>query len=193
MQEYIAGKDLNLFFQYNGQYYALAHSTDCEINISTQTQETTTKNTLRGRTFDFIGKYTYTLKVKGFCSFFDVPSFVSLQQLIMTGTKIQFAFTDQFSIQYSGTLLVTVSDITSQFDQVAGFSNEMTGDGELSIVTTDVPPIPLPSEVVTIYDQFMNVVAVIVAPGSYGVLRFDTMDCGLAAKTPPPLIIMAGQ
>jgi predicted secreted protein len=192
-REYILGKDLILYFNYNGQYYALAHSTDCELNISTDKQETTTKNTLRGRTFDFIGKYTYTLKTTGFCSFFDVPSFVALQQLIMAGTKIQFTFTDQFSVQYSGTILVTNSDITSRFDQVAAFTNEMTGDGELSIVTTDVPPIPLPSENVTIIDQVGDIVATIVAPGSYSVLRFDTIDCGLADKAAPNLIIIAGQ
>lgn len=192
-REYILGKDLVLYFLFNGQYYALAHSTDCEININTEVQETTTKNTLRGRTYDYTGKYGYTLKPKGFASFFDVPNIVVMQQLIMTGTKVQFAFTDQFSVQYSGTLLVTVSDITSQFDQVAAFSNDMTGDGELLIVTTDVPPIPLPSENVTIIDQFGNVIATIVAPGSYSVLRFDTIDEGLASKAVPSLIIMEGE
>lgn len=193
MAEYILGKDLSLFFSFNGQYYILAHSTDCELAVMGEMQETTTKNTLRGKTFSFTGKYSYTLKAKGFSTFFDVPNFVVLQQLIMTGTKIQFAFTDQFSVQYSGVLLITTSTITSQFDQISTFQNDMTGDGELGIIATDVPPIPLPTETVNIIDQFGNIIAVITAPGSYQVLVWDTIDEGFAVKSAPLLVIMEGE
>jgi len=191
--EYIKGKDIDLFYNLNGQYYAVAHARDCTIKVTTETQETTTKNTLRGRTFNFIGKYTYTLALKGITNFLDVPNIAILQGLIMTGTKVQFAFTDQENVQYSGVVLLTSSDMDSPYDGLSQNSFEMTGDGELGIITTDVPPIPLPNETVTIIDQFGNVVATIIAPGSYSVIRFDTIDEGFADKPIPTLIIIEGE
>lgn len=191
--DFVRGKDLALFYMLNGQYYAIAHSTDCKLSVTTETQETTTKNTLRGKTFDFTGKYSFTLSLTGITNFLDVPNIVVVQQLIMTGTKIQFVFTDQYAVQYSGVVLITTSQIDSPYAALSTFSNDLQGDGELGITTTDVPPIPLPSENVTIIDQFGNVVAVVVAPGSYSVIRFDTIDEGHAVKPASNLIIIEGQ
>jgi hypothetical protein len=113
--------------------------------------------------------------------------------MILTSGKLSFVFTDQAQIEWTGTVLLTESDTDSPFKSVSSSSLSFQGDGELTKVTADIPPLPLPGGNVTIVDQFGAVIATVVAPGSYSVLRFDTIDCGHAVKPPSDLIIIAGQ
>lgn len=188
--DFIRGKDLNLYFVLNGQAYVVGHATDCTIKLTAEIQETTTKNSIKGKTFDYTAKYTYMLDCKEFTSFADVANLSVFQDLILQSGKLNFIFTDQYSIQWTGTVLLTESDTDSPFAAISSTTLNFQGDGELVKVTTDVPPIPLPTENVTILDQFGSLIAIIVAPGSYNVLRFDTIEQGHADAPQPDLIIM---
>lgn len=191
--DFIRGSDLNLYFTIAGVSWVVGHSTDCSIKVTADVQETTTKNTLKGKTYDYTNKYSYTLTLAEFTSFLDVPNLSVFQDAIMQATKLLFVFTDQFSIQWSGTVLINDSETDSPFAAISSTNITLQGDGELVKVTTNIPPIPLPTETVQIIDQFGNVIATVVAPGSYAVLRFNRIEQGHAVRNDPQLIIMSGQ
>lgn len=191
--EYIKGYNLNLFFVLNGQPYVCGRATGCSIKLSADIQETTTKNSIKGKTFDYTAKYSYTLSLTEYTNFVDVANLSVFQDMILTSGKLNFVFTDQFQIEWTGTVLLTESDTDSPFKSVSSSTLSFQGDGELTKVTTDIPPIPLPGEAVTIVDQFGTIVAIVTAPGTYTVMRFDTIDCGHAVKPVDDLIIIAGQ
>lgn len=191
--DYIKGKDLMLFVQLNGVNYPIAHSTDCDLELTGDIQETTTKNNLRGKTFNYTGKYTWVITMKGFTNTFDVPNVSVIQDAIIQATKLFVTFTDQENIMWYGDILVTSYKVDSPFAGISTFSQNMQGTGELTKVTTDIPPIPLPGGTVKIIDQDSNIVAEIVAPGMYSVLIFNIIDCGGAVQPLPNLIITAGE
>lgn len=191
--DFIRGKDLNLYFVLNGTGYVVGHATDCSIKLTAEVQETTTRNSIKGKTFDYTAKYTYTLSLTEYTSFADMPNISVFQDMILQSGKLNFIFTDLNYIQWTGTVLLTESNSDSPFAAISASQLTFQGDGDLTKVTTDIPPIPLPSETVTIIDQFGAIIATVVAPGSYSVLRFDTIDCGHAVKPPSDLIIIAGQ
>ena len=191
--EYIKGYNLNLFFVLNGIPCVVGRATACSIKLTAEIQETTTKNSIKGKTFDYTSKYTYTLSLTEYTNFVDIANLSVFQDMILTSGKLDFVFTDQYQIEWTGTVLLTESDTDSPFKSVSSSSLSFQGDGELTKVTTDIPPLPLPGGNVTIIDQFSNIIATVVAPGSYAVLRFDTIDCGHAIKTPDDLIIISGQ
>jgi hypothetical protein len=187
--DFILGKDLNLFFMLNGLPFPVGHATTCTLKLTADIQETTTKNSIKGRTFDYAAKYTYTLECNEYTNFADVANISIFQDMILQSNKLNFIFTDQASVQWTGAVLLTESDTDSPFAAISSTTLSFQGDGELAKVTADVPPIPIPSGQVTIIDQFGATVAVINAPGSYGVLRFDTIDLG-GANAPTPLLII---
>ena len=187
--DYIRGSDLNFYFVINGIGYSVAHATDAQIKLSRELLEKTTKDGTQGKRFSYAAKYSYTLSVSEYTNFVDVPNISVIQDMILLAGKMDFIFTDLNYIQYTGTVLLTESDSNSPFDQISASQLSFQGDGELTKVTTNIPPIPLPTETVTIVDQFGNVIATIVAPGSYAVLRFDTIDEGHANAPLPQLII----
>jgi hypothetical protein len=191
--DYIKGYDLNLFFYLNGIPCVIGRATACSIKLTADIQETTTKNSIKGKTYDYTSKYTYTLSLTEYTNFVDIANLSVFQDMILTSGKLSFVFTDQTQIEWTGTVLLTESDTDSPFKSVSSSSLSFQGDGELTKVTTDIPPLPLPGGNVTIVDQFGAVIATVVAPGSYSVLRFDTIDCGHAVKPPSDLIIIAGQ
>jgi len=191
--EYIKGYNLNLFFMLNGIACVVGRATACSIKLTAEVQETTTKNSIKGKTFDYTSKYSYTLSLTEYTNFIDIANLSVFQDMILTSGKLDFVFTDQYQVEWTGTVLLTESDTDSPFKSVSSSSLSFQGDGELTKVTTDIPPLPLPGGNVTIVDQFGNIIATVVAPGSYAVLRFDTIDCGHAIKPPSDLIIIAGQ
>jgi len=191
--DYIRGSNLNLFFLLNGVACVLGRATQCSIKLTAEVQETTTRNTIKGKTFDYTAKYSYTLSLTEYTNFVDIANLSVFQDFIMESGKVQFVFTDQNFIEWTGTVLITESDTDSPFKSVSSTTLTLQGDGELTKITTDIPPLPLPTENVVISDQFGNVIATVVAPGTFSVLRFDTMDFGGAIKPPPDLIIIAGQ
>lgn len=188
--DYIRGQNLNLYFVLNGIGYTIGHATDCLIKLSAEVFETTTKNSIKGKTFSYSAKYSYQLTLTEYTNFSDIPNISVLQDMILLSGKLNFIFTDLNFIQYTGTVLLTESDSDSPFSAISSSQLTFMGDGELVKVTTDIPPIPLPTGSVTIIDQFGTVIATVIAPGSYAVLRFDTIDEGHADAPPPQLIIM---
>lgn len=190
MSNVILGKNLNIYYTLNGNNYPLAHATDCIIELTSETQETTTQSSGKGKTFDYKGKYSYTLSADGITNLVDIANFSVFQQAIIQSTKLIFLFTDLSQVQYSGIVLITKNSLKSPFDAASTFSNAMLGDGELTIVVTSVPVPPVGINV-SIIDQFGNVLAVVPAPGTYSVLRFDTIDCGAAIQLNPLIIMQA--
>lgn len=190
MSNVILGKNLNIYYTLNGNNYPFAHATDCMIELISDTQETTTQSSGKGKTFDYKGKYSYTLTADGITNLVDVANFSVFQQAIIQSTKLLFLFTDLSQVQYSGTVLITKNSLKSPFDAASTFNNAMLGDGELTIVITSVPTPPVGINV-SIIDQFGNVLAVVPAPGTYSVLRFDTIDCGGAIQLNPLIIMQA--
>jgi len=175
MASIIQGKNLNLYYILNGYSYPACHATDCKISLTADTLETTTKNGLKGKTFDYQGKYTYSLSLNGITNLIDTANFSIFQDAIMQSNKLLFIFTDSESIQWSGTVLITATQLDSPVSAISTFSNDMLGDGELVKVTTGVTP-PAAGSSVDIIDQFGTVLTSIPAPGSYAVLRFDAID-----------------
>jgi len=108
------------------------------------------------------------------------------QQAVLESRKLQFLFSSN-DVEYRGTVLVPTIDMDSPDNAVSSFNTTLQGDGDL-IPTFTNGDIPLPTNTVIIYDQFGAIVAIIPAPGSYNVLRFDTLDCRGYAN--PDLIIM---
>jgi len=187
--DFILGKDLLFYVVINGVGYSVSHATDTSIKLSRELLEKTTKDGGSGKRFNYASKYSYTLSVSEYTNFIDAPNISVFQDMILLTGKMNFIFTDLNYIQWTGTVLLTESDSNSPFDQISASQLSFQGDGELTKVTTNIPPIPLPTETVTIVDQFGNVIATIVAPGSYAVLRFDTIDEGHANAPLPQLII----
>jgi len=184
----IKGTDLNLFFTLNGYSYPAAHATDCIIDLSAETQETTTQNGLKGKTFDYKGKYTYTLQLSGISNLIDLVNFSTFQDAILQSNKLLFIFTDSNNIQWAGTVLITNVNLDSPLSGISSFKNQMLGDGELTKVAHVLPPPPAGSSVV-IKDQSGNTIATIQAPGQYNVLIFDTIQQGGANPVTPLLTI----
>lgn len=188
--DFIRGVNLNTYVTINGTDYVLGHATDCVLKLTAELQETTTKNSIKGKTYDYTSKYSYTLTVTEYSNFVDIANISVFQDMILRSSKINFIFTDLNYIQWTGTILLTESDTDSPFSGISSSSLTFQGDGELTKVTTNIPPIPLPTGNVTIIDQFGAVIATVVAPGSYAVLRFDTIEQGHANAPAPQLIIM---
>lgn len=319
MQNIINGRNLNLYYKYNGITYPACFATDCKLTLTADTQETTTKNSLKGKTFNYQGKYGYTLSLRGITSLIDIPilaafnstntevvvpftdsnaqlkidgvefftlntnqtrndtiqagkliSFIgfsendsvgtnptltmlvykdevlhyaqtianidgagmiynitsqsgstyrwsvtadddgtfvtpvnipdtvtgtskgvnvgTFQDYILLSNKMDFIFTDNENIEWSGTVLLTQVDNDSPVDNVSTFSNAMLGDGELIKVISGVIPPPAGLSVI-IRDQLGDVIATIPAPGEYTVTRFDSIDLGDSTMQSPLIII----
>lgn len=191
--DHILGKDLNFYFVINGIGYSIAHATDCQIKLTRELLEKTTKDGGSGKRYNYGAKYSYTLSVTEFTNFVDVPNLSVIQDMILLAGKMNFIFTDLNYIQWTGTVLLTEADSNSPFDQISASTLSFQGDGILTKVTTNIPPIPLPTETVNIIDQFGAVIATVVAPGAFSVLRFDTIDLGHATKPIDNLVIISGQ
>ena len=188
--EIFKGVEVNLYLLVSGVYQIVGRATDTTITVNSEIQETTTKNTLSGKTFDYTGKYSYKLDCKGLTNLVDISNIVLFQNAMMQQRKLLFLFTDNNFIQYSGTVLVTDTSTDSPVKAVSQSTYSFQGDGDLTVVTTDIPPVPPITGSVQIIDQFGTVIAVVPAPGTYGVLRFDTIDNGGAANRTPELVIM---
>lgn len=187
----IKGIDFNLYVPINGYNYAVCQATDCQLTMTGgEALETTTKFSPKGRTYNYGGKYGYTIQLNGITSFVDIGNIAQFQDYLLNSNKFFFTFTDGNSISYTGTVLINQINIDSPSSGISQFSQQMLGDGELVPVVTGVTPPPAGSSV-TIIDQFGETIAVVPAPGNYQVLRFDTID--KAGWADPDLIIMKGQ
>lgn len=189
----IHGKNLDISFPINGILSVAAHATNVVLDLTADTQETTTKNGLKGKTNDYQGKYQYTLSLDGITNFIDRANISNFQDCILNGVKLPFVFTDNNEIEWTGTILVTNVNVSSQFDALSLFKSTLLGDGDLvKVQTNPLPPIGLSVEII---DQFGDLIANVAAPGIYSVLRFDTIDLHSFDPTTdteitPPLIIM---
>lgn len=190
MADVLQGRNFNIYFTLNGYSYPAAHATDGKITFSSDVQETTTKNSLRAKTYNYLGKYTWTLELEGITNFIDVANVAVFQQAIMQSNKLSIIFTDLKNIEWAGTVLITDTDLDSPVKSVSTFSNKMQGDGELVLTDSYVSP-PAPGSSVSIIDQLGEVLAIVPAPGVYNVLRFDTIDCGHAVQSLPLIIMQA--
>jgi hypothetical protein len=177
MSNLIKGRDLNLYYVINGFNYPAAHATNCKIQFSADTQETTTKNTQRGKTYEYSGKNGYTLSLDGLTNLIDVANIAVFQTALMTSQKLNFIFTDVSNVQWMGTVLVTGLDIDSMFNAMSNYTHNMLGDGDIVPIYYDVPNPPV-GAVVNIIDQFGDIIAMVTAPGSYSVVVFDAIDEG---------------
>lgn len=187
----IKGSNLNLYYLLNGVNQPAAHATNCKISLTADTQETTTRNSLKGKTFDYLGKYSYTLTLDGITNYIDVANIGVFQDAIMKSNKLNFIFTDDFNVEWSGTILMTQNDVDSQLKDISTFTNAMLGDGELTRIDINTGPLPPLGNTVEIIDQFGDILANVVAPGTYSVLRFDNINCGNASTVSPLIVIQA--
>lgn len=186
----IEGKNVDLYFLENGYNFVVAHATNFQINTTAPIQETTTKNNLKGTTFDYVGKYSWKLVLSEITNLIDVVNIATFQRAILESTKLTFIGTDVNNIEWTGTVLITSTDTDSPFNAVSNSTVEMQGDGELGIISDNIPVPPAGSSV-TIIDQLAEILAIVPAPGTYQVLKFNNIDCGHAVQNNPLIIMQA--
>jgi len=194
MSKLLTGQDFFLYYVINGYNQLAAHATDVTLSYTSETTETTTKDGLKGKTYDYRGKYGYTVSLKGITNFIDIANIGQFQLALMQSVKMPFIFRDANEVQYTGTVLITGVDLDTPNAAMSTFTNNMLGDGDIVPIFYDIPPTP-PGSSVSIIDQFGALIASVLAPGTYGVLRFDTIDLhsfnpGTDTEIIPPLIIM---
>lgn len=191
MTGYIKGKDLIFYLFINGQNVSIAHAKTCTITTTASVLPTTTYLSGNAETNDYTGKYAYTIKGDGVVYTGDLVDGFKFQDFQTTFTKINWTFTDNNNVQWHGVCLVTSTTYDSSFDNVSTFQNELLGDGEYTFVQNNVTPIPPIGAAVTIIDQFGNLIATVPAPGSYGIVKFNAIDCGAAYQATPLITITA--
>lgn len=180
MGNLIKGQDFNFYVKINGYNMPVARATNGTLTFTAEATESTTKNGLKGKTYIYQGKYGYTLSVEGISNLIDVANFGYFQTALLESGKLDFIFTDNLNAQYTGTVLVTDAELDTPAKAMSTFKNTLLGDGEIVPIFYDVPVTP-PGSSVQIIDQFGDVLASVLAPGSYSVLRFDTIDEGSAS------------
>ena len=187
--EVIKGDDFIIYINIGGENKAICRSKDTKLTITADLVETTTKDSKKFKTYNYQGKATGYLSVTGLTNYIDGANFYSFQQAILNSTKLPFLFTDGYGVEYTGYVLVPTIDIDSPDNAISSFNTTLQIDGNITIVYTggEDPP-PVPTNVVTIIDQFGNVIATVAAPGSFAVLQFDTIDARGWAS--PDLIII---
>ena len=186
MGSIINGTNFNIYYVINGNVYPACHAQDGKITGTADVLETTTKDGRKGKTYNYSGKYSYTLSLKGITNLVDGANIATFNSAIMQSNKLPFIFTDSNNISWSGIALITQFDMDSPIASLSTFTNTMLLDGELTQVTSGVTP-PVSGGSVIIQDQFGTVIAEIPAPGTYQVLRFDTLD--LRGWNNPDLVI----
>jgi len=174
---FIKGKDLIFYIEIGAQNIPLCHARTATINSTANVLPSTTYGSGKGETNEYSRKYAYTIKADGLTYIGDLANGFTLQTALMNFDKINWTFTDNENVQWYGVALVTQTEFSGDFDAISAFSSEMLGDGEYTFVQTDIPPTPPVGDSVTIVDQLGNIIAVIPAPGTYSVLKFDTIDC----------------
>lgn len=184
--KYIKGNDFFLYLPINGYNYPVCHSDDCKLDTTRDTIETTTRNGLNGKTYNYYGKPSYQITLSGITNTFDEANPFYVQEALMNAVKLPFIFTDSSNITWSGIALVPNTSFDSPSNNISHYSTGLLVDGELTMVTEGVTPPPTGSAV-TILDQFATLLSTIPAPGSYSVLRFDTLD--LSGWANPDIII----
>lgn len=185
---FIKGKDLVFYVLMGNRNVPVAHAKTCTITTTASVLPTTTYLSGNAETNDYTGKYAYTIKGDGVIYIGDVADGFSFQKFITSFTKVNWTFTDNNNVQWSGVCLVTSSSYDSSFDSVSMFQNELLGDGEYTFIENNVPPVPPLVSYVNIVDQFNTLVTSVQAPGTYGIIKFNAIDCG-GANQPTPLII----
>lgn len=168
----IRGKDFIFYILVGGVPQPFLHATDCTLKTSADLLESSTKNGINGKTFEFSGKYTYTVSINGQSTLLDPTNFYTLQTALQNSTKLLFTFTDNNQVMYGGTLLIYDTEITSPHDAISQFKGEFQGDGDYTS-SAAVGPTPPIGYSVQIKDQNGATVAIVPAPGVYNVLRFD--------------------
>lgn len=186
----IKGNDVVFYLQIEGVNRAVCQAKDTKLTTTADLIETTTKDGKRAKTFNYQGKNTSYLTVSGLTNLLDEANFSTFTTLLLAAQKIPFLFTDNNSFQYTGVALIPTVDFDSPDNAISSFNTTLQVDGELVPVYTPDVPVPI-GNAVQIIDQFGNVLATIVAPGTYQVLQYDIIDARGWAD--PDLIIIAGE
>lgn len=173
---FIKGKDLYFYMLIGNENVVLFHARTASINSTSGVLPSTTKNSGNAETNEYSRKYAYTIKVEGLTYIGDQFTGFNLQTAQTSFTKINWTFTDNENVQWYGVALVTSTTFDGDFDNLNSFDAELLGDGEYTFIQSDVPPTPPIGDTVSIIDQFGNVIAVVTAPGTYAVTKFDTID-----------------
>ena len=187
MADIVKGNDLVLYFPFDGENVPACHTKDCKLTIYADLIETTTRDGGNNKRYEYQGKGGFSLTLSGLTNYLDTPNFSYFQDVVLNRAKINFLFTDNDGITYTGTVLIPSIDIDSPDNAISSFNTTLQGDGPL---VKDSTPIPIPINVVDIIDQFGDLIADITAPGTYTVLRYDTID--QRGWENPDLIITAG-
>jgi len=188
MATILKGNDLVLYIVIGGVNTAVCHTKDTKLTIEADIQETTTKDGGNSKRYEYQGKGGFSLTCNGLTNYLDVANFSYFQDVVLNRQKIPFVFTDNEDTTYTGTVLVPSIDIDSPDNAISSFNTTLIGDGPL---VKDNSPIPIPTNIVQIVNQFGDVKALVEAPGSYSVLEFDTID--QRGWVSPDLIIIAGE
>jgi hypothetical protein len=186
MAKIYTGNDLNLFLKISGTAYPVCHAKDTQISMASTLLETTTKGSGNARTYAYQGKYGSTMQLSGLTNTIDIANFYVIQSAIKDSTVLEFILTDGATIEYTGFVLVSDINIDTPDNAISSFSGNLQITGDLGISVTGVTP-PVTVSSVLIKDQFGDTIANIPAPGTYNVVRFDTLD--LRGWSNPDLVI----
>lgn len=173
---FIKGKDVYFYIEMQGVSVPLVHARTAEITTYNGVIPTTTFSSGKGETNNYSRKYSYTIKAEGLTFIGDQFNGFDLQTAQVNFNKINWTMTDNSNIQWFGIALVTQTTFDANFDALSTFSGDLLGDGEYTFIESNVPPIPPIGASVSIVDQFNNLIALVPAPGTYQVTKFDTID-----------------
>lgn len=131
----IKGKDLFLYIKVAGVPTAVAYAQNCEQTITADAIECTTFGSNSFKDYVY-GDRGYTLTHTGLTTIQKNYSSLALQQAIINGTKIDFVFgglDPANGVFYSGTCMITQTDLDSSYDGISTFKATLLGCGALAI------------------------------------------------------------
>lgn len=130
----IKGKDFMFSILLDGDLEILCHATDFTLNVATKILESTGPANGLWDTFIPAGN-SYTLSVPGVVTYTDPLNIVQLQLLQKANTIVSWlAGIDQSGgLQYSGSMFISNTNMTSQFRDAVKFDMAAQGTGELMI------------------------------------------------------------
>ncbi len=138
----IKGSDLVLYLNNGTSLVPVCYAQNCQLNISADVLETTTfgSNNFKSYEYSTVGA---TLQHSGFTSFKNQTNTLQLIEAILNRQKIEFNFSEK-GIIFSGTVLITSTDLDSQYDAASTFKANLLVDGKLTLTklsTTTVLPL----------------------------------------------------
>jgi hypothetical protein len=130
----IKGKDLILYVDVSGVLSPVKYAKDCQINISVDSLETTTKGS--GNWHGYVTSARgATIQHSGLHSFEQYTASMFFIDAIMNRAKVAFTFSDYENqgIEMSGECIINTANITSPFDNISEITVGLTLDGPLLV------------------------------------------------------------